>query len=263
MKKLSRAIIAVDIGNTSIHIGIFQQSKLLSLDKIATQASLSQLKVSIRLLSLRLKRLKLSIRAIVVCSVVPQRTKAISSLFKKNFKAEVLVCGKDLIVPIKNLYQKPRSVGQDRLLNAFAGAKFYGQPLIIIDFGTAVTFDLVNNRGQYQGGLILPGLGLSLKALHQETALLPQVLVPQEPPRLNLVGRSTSEAMLAGVLFGFTAMVEGLICSLRKELGFKTRVVLTGGDSKLIYSYLKPHLNACLDEYLTLKGLHLLSQPKT
>jgi type III pantothenate kinase len=260
MKAANTLILAADIGNTSIHLGIFKGSRLFFTDTIPTKAKPGQLKNKIKLLGLRARKLRASPGAIVLCSVVPPRTRLVSAILKQVFKAPVFICGKNVSVAIKNLYKNPHSVGQDRLVNAFAGVALYGNPLIIIDFGTAITFDIVNKQGFYQGGLILPGIGLSLKALGQQTALLPQLSVPKSAPRLSLIGRSTQGAMLAGLLFGVSAMIEGLVPALKKELGARPKVILTGADAKLISAFLKPDQGFIVDEYLTLKGLSLLTR---
>lgn len=255
-KKLN--ILSIDVGNTSIHIGLFNGLKLKFKANIATNAGGNSLKSALLNISRRINRLGVKVDAVIVCSVVPRVNKAIAKQLR-IFKTKVIFCGRDLVIPVKNLYKNPKAVGQDRLVNAFAGLSLFGKPLIIIDFGTAVTFDLVSKSGEYLGGIITPGINLSLKALGENTALLPKLDLSDSPKKLKLIGRSTKESMFSGVVFGFSAMVEGLVKELRSQLGLGSRVILTGGDSKIIADYLDSAVDN-LDEDLTLKGLNLLAQ---
>jgi type III pantothenate kinase len=158
-------------------------------------------------------------------------------------------------VPIKNLYRNPEQVGQDRLVNAFAGLIFYGVPLIIIDFGTAVTFDVVSNKKEYLGGIITPGLNTSLKALAEHTALLPKTNL--EKPR-ELIGRDTKASMLSGIVYGMSCLVDDLILRLKLKLGKSTKVIGTGGDIALI----KPYCRRIdiQDKDIALRGICLLNR---
>lgn len=254
-KKLN--ILSVDVGNTSIHVGLFQGPKLKFKGKIATFAGQNSLKSSLVNISRRVNRLKIKVDAITVCSVVPQINKNLAWNLKL-FNTKIIFCGNDLVIPVKNLYKNPKSVGQDRLVNAFAGLSIYGKPLIIIDAGTAVTLDLISKDGAYLGGIIAPGINLSLRALGNNTALLPELSLSGRPKKLKLIGTSTKESMLSGVVLGFSAMLEGLLRDLKPLLGSGVKVILTGGDSKIIYNYLKCAIDI-KDEDLTLKGLSLLA----
>jgi len=153
---------------------------------------------------------------------------------------------------IKNLYRRPRQVGQDRLVNAYAGLKIYGAPLVIVDFGTAVTFDAVSKHREYLGGMILPGLKISLSTLHEKTALLPKIRLARPP---EFIGRDTRRSMLSGIIFGFAGLTDKLAQELRKALGNNTKIIGTGGDINLIYRYCKSI--DIIDAELTLKGLRL------
>jgi type III pantothenate kinase len=168
----------------------------------------------------------------------------------------ITILGRDRVVPIKNLYRIKKEVGQDRLVNAYAAKMIYGAPAVIIDFGTAITFDILSKKGDYLGGLILPGIELSLCGLYKRTALLPKVELKEA---MSIIGRDTVNSMRGGILFGFGAMSDGLVSRYKEILGKNTKVIATGGNSKLIRKYAKSI--QVVDEDLTLKGLNLISSP--
>jgi len=151
------------------------------------------------------------------------------------------------------LYRRPAQVGQDRLVNAYAAFFSYGAPLIVIDFGTAVTFDVVSQKREYLGGMILPGLKISLDSLAQRTALLPSIRLTSPA---EFIGRDTKNSMLSGIVYGFSSLVDELCRKIKKKLGSKARVVATGGDAGLIGRYCRV-INK-IDKDLTLKGLALI-----
>ena len=255
----NKTILAVDIGNTNINIGLFKAGSLKVGLKVSSQLPRRELKR--RLLSFVSVRGKISkgIERIVVCSVVPHLNRTLDSILKEIFGKNALFCGRDFTIPVKNLYKSPESVGQDRLVNAYAALQLYGRPLIIIDFGTAITFDCLNKKGEYRGGIIVPGLKLSLEALARGAALLPMLPLAKRGTNLSLIGRTTKESMYSGLFFGFSAMVECLTNRLKKEAGRKVKVILTGGDTKIMRSFLKKYVDI-IDEDLALKGLYLLSR---
>jgi type III pantothenate kinase len=153
------------------------------------------------------------------------------------------------------MYRIKNEVGQDRLVNAFAAKVLYGTPAVIIDFGTAITFDIISKRGDYLGGLILPGIELSLSSLYRNTALLPKVELERTS---SIIGKDTVSSMRGGILFGFGAMCDGLVAQYKKILGKSIKVIATGGNAPLVKSYAKSV--QIVDEDLTLKGLQLISK---
>ena len=177
--------------------------------------------------------------------------------FNKIAKCRMTILGRDMKVPIRNLYRNKSEVGQDRLVNAYAAKVLYGSPAVVIDFGTAVTFDVVSKKGDYMGGLIMPGIGISLSSLYEKTALLPRVELKDAP---HIIGKSTVNSIRGGILFGFGAMCDGLVAKYKKVLGKPLRVIATGGNASLIKKY--AHSIQILDEDVTLKGLHLISLQK-
>jgi len=239
-------VLAIDIGNTNIALGVFNGNRLLYRFAVPTYSK-SHCPTIKKIVN------KYKIQQGILCSVVPEATLDISKELTKLIGKKPLIIGKDIYVPIKNNYHNPKQVGQDRLVNAYAGVKLYGAPLIIVDFGTAITFDIVSKNKSYAGGLIIPGLGISLEALNCRTALLPKIKLaaPQ-----GLIGKDTRNSMLSGVIYGFCAMMEGVSARLTKQLGPKTKIVVTGGDSLLIKKYCS-NINH-IDEMLTLKGINLI-----
>ena len=239
-----KRVLAVDIGNTNITLGIFKDRALLKKVKIPTHAPASYTK--------RLAKFTKgsSIGAAVISSVVPEALSRVEKILKTISIDKIYILGENINAPIPNLYRAKREVGQDRLVNAFAAKSLYGAPSVVIDFGTAITFDIVSKRGEYLGGVILPGIELSLAGLHEKTALLPKVELIPVP---YIIGKDTAGSIRAGILFGFGAMCDGLVAQYKKILGEDTKVIATGGNAPLIKRYTKSI--QIVDENLTLKGL--------
>ncbi|MFH1798753.1 MAG: type III pantothenate kinase [Candidatus Omnitrophota bacterium] len=240
----------IDIGNTNTSIAVVRKEKILARYFIHTN------KKEIREDSLKrlFGRYIPYIEKIIIVSVVPR----FCSMFEKRLErlvAKALICvvGRDKKVPVKVKYKKPREVGQDRLVGAYAAFFLYQRSLVIIDFGTAVTFDYVNKKGEYEGGLIFPGLRLALGALIKNTALLPEIEIK---PVKGMIGKDTRSSMNKGLIFGYAAMCDGLVRYFKKEYGTGIKVVATGGDAQMISGY-----SSCIDEVcqdLVFKGLILL-----
>jgi type III pantothenate kinase len=239
-------LLAIDVGNTNISCGIFKGPRLIKQFDIPAKACF---KTNL------IKKLKKTpkISSSIICSVVPKQTKLILHDLISLTGRQPYIIGKDLSVPIKNLYRRPKQVGQDRLVNAYAASTFYGSPLIVIDSGTAITFDVISKNNAYLGGLIAPGMGISLQALKEKTALLPEVKLT-EPQ--TLIGNETKNSILSGVVFGTAELCYGLTKRIRQRLGKKTLVIGTGGNIGLINKYSK--LRMKIDRDLTLKGINLI-----
>lgn len=239
-------ILTIDIGNTNINFGVFRQSIIVKKQSIPTNDKK-------RIASIKKVVSANKVAKVIICSVVPQKTKELKKEIKKVFKKDILIAGEDLIIPIKNLYHRPKQVGQDRLVNAYGGIIKYGAPLIIVDFGTAITFDVISKKEEYLGGMILPGLELSLRALFHGTALLPRVFLKQ--PK-EFIGKSTKESILSGIVYGFAGLADSLIDKIQKKIGKNAKVIATGGNSHLIARYSKAITH--IDPNLTLRALTLL-----
>jgi type III pantothenate kinase len=256
IKNMKKTIlIAIDIGNTSISIGVFAGKKLVKKTRINTKSSNRQIYILLKRLVEKNKGIQTHA---MISSVVPRATVVVENVIKKDFKLKPIVLGRDLKVPIRNLYHNPAHVGQDRLVNAYACKEIYGKPAIVIDFGTATTFDYINSRGQYEGGIITPGVEITINSLAEETALLPKIQL--KTPR-RLIGKDTQDSISSGVFYGLAGMCDGLIEKIKKHKKNAPLVLATGGLAGIFCPYSK-HINQ-IDHTLTLKGLYLIFSKKT
>lgn len=237
--------LVIDIGNTNTSFGIFRARKLIKSWDIPTNNLIAGRNLELK---------ETGFDQIIICSVVPKATRVLKARLSKKMNINPLIVGNNIKVPIRNLYRNPRQVGQDRLVNAFAGLRLFGAPLIIVDFGTAITFDVVSGKPAYVGGMIVPGIGISLQALAAKCALLPQVKLSK--PR-ELIGRDTKDSILSGMLNGFGCLCDGIILKLKKQFKREPIVVATGGNIELMRGFCK-ELDK-VDRNLTLKGLNLLT----
>ncbi|MDP2905465.1 MAG: type III pantothenate kinase [Candidatus Omnitrophota bacterium] len=239
-------LLAIDIGNTNINFGIFQGQRLIKKFAISTGS---------RDCYPRLKKIcaAYEIKEACIASVVPEAQRRLAQALTGILRTKPYIIGKDIKVPIKNLYRKPAQVGQDRLVNAYAAVEFYGAPVIAVDFGTGLTIDVVSGRKEYLGGLILPGLQISLDTLAERAALLPRVKLGKPA---GLIGTDTKNSILSGVVFGTAASVDDIISRLRKMIGRRALTVGTGGNIKFIAKYCRNIQR--IDPDLTLKGINLI-----
>lgn len=240
--------LAIDIGNTNINLGVFHNKRLLKKYAIPTEC-LDYYPGIKRILRAH------SIDDIAVCSVVPASTRRLTAALSKLSKRKALIIGKDITVPIKNLYRKPGQVGQDRLVSAYAGVKLYGAPLIIIDLGTAITFDAVSKNSEYLGGMIFPGLNISLEALFERTALLPKVAL--EKPK-EFIGRDTINSIRSGIVFGCAALISDFCKKIRLKIGKDAKIIGTGGNIELLSGYCRCFTK--INKNLVLEGINLIRQ---
>jgi type III pantothenate kinase len=238
-------LLAIDIGNTNISFGVFKGDRIIKRFDIPTK-NYSQKKLNRNLA-------KVNIDNLIICSVVPHATKILTPDLKKMLGKRPYIIGKDIEVPIKNLYRNPKQVGQDRLVNAYAGTILYGAPLVVVDFGTAVTFDVISKNKEYLGGMILPGLEISLDCLNLRTALLPKIKLgkPKE-----FLGRDTKNSMLSGIVYGFSALTDELAKRIKIKLSNKAKVIATGGNIGLIGRFCRQIDK--IDYTLTLNGLNMI-----
>ena len=194
-----------------------------------------------------------AIDAVIVSSVVPPMTPVIDELSRKYFRQEPVLVGPGIRTGMSILMENPKEVGADRIVNAVAGYDRTRSACIVVDFGTATTFDYVTARGEYAGGVIVPGIAISLDALFMRTAKLPRVELVR-PPRV--VGRNTIHAIQSGVIYGYTALVDGLVERIRRENDPQARVFATGGLASLIAP--ESSTIESVDEFLTLDGLRII-----
>lgn len=247
-------LLAIDIGNTNIGLGIFRGKELVASWKLLTgsRKTVDEYCIILRELFDSVKIHLESIDGIIICSVVPKVLTILKEVLKRLTDLKPMIVGEDIDSGIKNLYNDPAQVGQDRLVNALSAYRLYGGPLIIVDFGTAITFDLVSGQGEYLGGIIVPGIEISLQALSEKAALLPEVEISR--PKA-LLGKDTVNSMWSGAIYGFSALTDGLVNKLKKEFGQNIRVVATGGAAEIISGYCETIGE--VNPQLTLEGLRI------
>jgi type III pantothenate kinase len=248
-------LLAVDVGNTQTHIGLFRGDELLEHWRFHTSrtATADELAVVLGgLLRLRENSLR-DIDAIVVSCVVPTLAQEYDEVRRRYLGGVGALVGPELKTGMPIRIDDPRELGADRLVNAIAAYARVGGPCIAVDFGTAINYDVVSGSGEYLGGVISPGVEISIEALTQRAAALPKVRL--EPPRAA-IGKGTREAIQSGVIYGYAGQVDGLVARLRDELGDEATVIATGGWAHAIV----PHCEQVdeLDDLLTLKGLQLI-----
>ena len=248
-------LLLIDIGNTNITIGASKNAQLIGNWRISTNKFGTSDEIWM-LLSGLLDIHKLStdqISGAAISSVVPRLTLMVYQLLNEKLDAQVINVTSDLDLGIAIDCEYPESVGADRLCNAVAGYQRYGGPLVIVDFGTATTFDVVSENAHYLGGIIAAGPETTISTLHAAAAKLPTVEL-QFPP--NLIGTNTETSMQSGIMFGIVAMIDGLNRSLKNELGSSTQIIATGGLSSIFLPALETV--DTLEPNLTLDGLQTI-----
>lgn len=248
-------LLAVDIGNTHTVVGIFKGDRLLADWRLASSAhrTADENWLVIKNFLAEFGISSSDIKGVGISSVVPDLTVVFETLARKYLHVEPMTVRASLDLGMPVLYKDPAVVGADRLCNALAGMKKYGTPLIILDFGTATTFDVVSKNGEYLGGVIALGLESAASELHRRAAMLPKIPL-QFPPQV--IGRDTVSSMQAGIMFGVVDAVEGIVRRIRKELGTEARVIATGGLSGVVANHTKV-IEAC-EPSLVLEGIRLI-----
>ena len=248
-------LLTIDVGNTNTVLGVFEGASLLAHWRLSTrrEQTADEYGILVRNLFATSGLDPARVDAVAVASVVPPLTPVLVELARQYLGQEALVVGPGVKTGMPILYEHPGDVGADRIVNGVAAFAAYGGPVIVVDFGTATTFDVITRRGEYVGGVICPGIGISADALFQRAARLPRVDLCK-PGRV--VGRSTVGSIQSGLYFGYGAMCEGLIARIRAEIGEPTRVVATGGLAETLAAEI-PSIEA-VDPVLTLTGLRLI-----
>ncbi len=246
-------LLAIDSGNTNIVFAVYDGDQLRGEWRASTDSERTADELGVWLTQLlTIEGLnRLDITAAIIASVVPAMVFGLKTLCRRYFRCEPLVVGDEGVdLGLSIQLDRPEEVGADRLVNAVAAHKYYKGPLIVIDFGTATTFDVVDAAGNYCGGAIAPGINLSLEALHTAAAKLPRVAIGR--PK-NVIGRATVPAMQSGIFWGYVSLIEGLVMRITEEFGEKMLVVATGGLAPLFADATK--VINFLDADLTLRGL--------
>ncbi|SEU31316.1 type III pantothenate kinase [Paenibacillus sp. NFR01] len=249
-------ILAVDIGNTNIVLGVYRQRTLLHHFRISTARSSTVDEYGVlihNLFSMSGLSLK-EVEGVIISSVVPPLVQVIVEMCNKYIGKEPLLVGPGIKTGLNLRYENPREVGADRIVNAVAAIEQYKCPLVVVDFGTATTFDCIDAGANYLGGAIVPGLGISTEALYQRASKLPRIEL--EKPK-KVIGRNTVHAMQAGIIFGYAGQVEGIVRRIKLEMNAtELKVISTGGLAPLIAGE-----TDCIDEVnplLTLEGLRIV-----
>lgn len=244
-------LLTADIGNTSITLGLFDGDALVEEFRLASDKDLSQEEYEVLLKTL-FKQFK--VKGCIIGSVVEELNKKFKSSVDNVFKINSIILNSELNTGVKIAIQNPKEAGADRIANACGALMLYNRPCIVVDFGTATSFDIVNKKGEFIGGVITPGLNLQMKVLNKFTSKLPKIDVAVSN---KAIGSNTSEAILSGVIRGSACLIDGLVEQCEAELGEKATLVATGGYSGLISSYLKRPFDF-INPTLTLEGLRFL-----
>lgn len=255
VKVVKEMIFVFDVGNTNIVLGVYQRDKLKYHWRIQTSKHKTEDEMGMLIkdlfdhVGLRFE----DIKGIIISSVVPPIMFTLERMCNKYFQIKPLVVGPGIKTGLNIKYENPREVGADRIVNAVAGIHEYGNPLIIVDFGTATTFCYINEKSEYMGGVIAPGIGISTEALYSRAAKLPRIEITHVD---DIIGKNTVAAMQAGILYGFVGQVEGIVKRIMEKSKQKPTVIATGGLANLIAK--ETRLIDIVDEELTLKGLQLI-----
>jgi type III pantothenate kinase len=247
--------IAIDIGNTNLVIGVFADGRIMKKWRLATRRDSTRDEYSI-LLRAMFRDAGIDPKTVTsgaICSVVPILSPKIEGILSSDFNFEPLVVKPGIKTGLVILYEPPQEVGADRIVNSIAGFKLFGGPLIIVDFGTATTFDVVTAKGEYIGGIISPGPAVSADALSIRASKLPKIDL-QKPK--TIIGRNTIDAMRSGLYYGHPGACDRIIDKIFEEMGEKPLVIATGGLAETVASE-SIHISKVLPD-LTLEGLHIL-----
>jgi len=248
-------LLAIDVGNTNIALGVFEGEKMRATWNIATDIHKTSDEYAVLLLNL-LSRQNITssdIDAAVICSVVPPLEPVFEELSKRYFGISPLIVGPGVKTGVRICTDNPRETGADRVANTAAAHRLYGGPAIVIDFGTATTLDAISEEGDYLGGAIAPGIGIASEALFERASKLPRIELVAPP---HAIGTDTVTAMQSGLIFGYVGLIESLVHRIQQELGGKARVIATGGLADIIAKETK--IVDAVNPHLTLEGLRLI-----
>jgi type III pantothenate kinase len=250
-------LLAIDVGNTNTVLGVFQGTTLRDHWRIETSHARTgdEYGILVRQLFAAGGIDPAAVDAVVVSSVVPPLGRTLEHMARRYFGQEPLFVGPGVKTGIPILYENPREVGADRVVNAVAAYERWRCALVVVDFGTATTFDAISARGEYLGGAIAPGIGISMEALFRAASKLPRVEFAQPA---HVIGRNTVSSIQAGLVYGYVGLVDGICTRMADELGGGPKVVATGGLATLIAGLSRTI--AEVDEHLTLDGLRLIHE---
>lgn len=228
-------VLAIDVGNTNVLIGLYEQEKLKVSWRISTNKNQTADELAMIFHQL-LERVQVSFKevsGVVISSVVPPLILSLQRMVEKYFELTPVIVGPGIKTGIKIGLENPKELGADRIANAIAAIDQYGTPLIIVDFGTATTFDYIDEEGTYQGGAIAPGVNISTEVLFRKAAKLPKIELVKPP---SVIGKNTVNAMQSGIIYGFVGQVDAIVSRIIAESGTTPKVIATGGMADLIAS---------------------------
>lgn len=245
-------LLTIDVGNTNMVFGIYDGDELAGTFRISTNAQRTSDELGMQILQYYqfMGVSPAKTKAVIIASVVPPVMYALVNAIKKYIKIFPTIVGEDVDTGIENKYRNPREVGIDRLVNVVSAVEKYGKPLIIVDIGTATTFDAVDENGAYLGGVIFPGIKVAMEALFMNASKLPRVEISRPD---NAIGRTTVESMQSGAVRGYVGALNGIIMDIKQELQGDVKVIATGGMGRMMAEYCP--LIDIIDRKLTLEGL--------
>lgn len=252
---MTKLIMTIDVGNTTIQLGVFSGDQLISDWRFSTMKEKTSDEIGCIFLSaFSAKNISAdNIKGIAISCVVPSLINRFRDMCSKYFKCIPIEIEPGCKNYLPTKYPKPEQIGADRIVNAVAACEKYGYPLIIIDFGTATTFCAISSKGEFMGGCIVPGIGISLETLVQSAERLSHV--SWERPK-TIIAKNTNDAIRSGIYFGYASLVDGIVQRMKKELGDDPKIVATGGWSSVIAE--QSHSINIVDPYLTLDGLRII-----